>query len=488
MQFTRFIFFLLGFFFFNAQDGISQKKSTIAVAEDIFSDLPINDPSTNSVLKPGEIAADKIKKNIFVSGAFNKTTCYVGEPVLLSFELLSALKSKSTVVRLPSFDGFTTIFMDPDNSFPKFRKQQNLEFSVFAIKQVQLMADKEGSFEIGPIILNNKVDYKKDKKDYSYTGIVDSKPVRLNVRNLPKTGRPENFSGAVGNFSVKASVKLISFPIGENNTLTIEINGSGNFYSLKAPPVYWPTGFHNFEISEKEDLNNKVFPVSGNKIISIPFIAEQQGEFTIPPVELIFFDPVTGAYRKSITAGIHLIVTAPIAARKNTSLSAAGNSSQPQNNYYWLYIIATCIIVPIVVFVAIKQLKKNKIRNRLLAAELLKKSEQDEIEKIKRDKLNAAAKAVADLDNLKPGEKYVFTFKKTFIDYLHLRLDIPDALPEEMSESLRVIDASAANQLKQLLEECDMLLYTGILPDNIAIERMIGLLHSIIEKVNQYPT
>ncbi|MEO6670252.1 MAG: BatD family protein [Ferruginibacter sp.] len=483
MWFTRHSVFLLFFFFSNIQEGISQGKSTIAASEDIFSDLPINDPSTRSILNPGESAEEKIRKNIFVSGSFNKAICYVGEPVLLSFELLSALKSSTTILLLPSFDGFTPIFMDPDNSFPKFRKQNNVEFSVFIVKQVQLLPDREGPVEIGPILLNNKVDYKKGEKSYNYSGTVSSMPLSINIKRLPLAGKPTNFTGTVGNFSIKASVKANTFPVGENNELIIEVEGAGNFYSLRVPSVYWPTGFHNFDISEKDELDQKLFPVKGKKIVSIPFVAEQQGEFSIPPVELNFFDPVSGTYRKSYTTALRLQVTAPLPGQKINSVDDTQTTGRP-NRFYWICIFAAIILIPIVVFYAIKQFKKSASTKKRAAAEALKQHAEEEVEKMHKEKINAARSAVNVLDDLQPDDKYAFAFKSAILEYLQLKLNIPNALPEEMADTISALDYSPGNKLKQLLEECDRLLYTADSPDGDAQKRMLGLLHDIVKEVD----
>src|SRR5688572_13231783 len=114
------IFILVLLFYFQQPLAICQSKKAVPPQmEDIFGDLPINDPSSRSMLKAGENGEEKIQKYIIINGFLNKASCYVGEPVLLTYELLSALKSKSTIHRPPALTGFQIIDMDTDNDFPK---------------------------------------------------------------------------------------------------------------------------------------------------------------------------------------------------------------------------------------------------------------------------------------------------------------------------------------------------------------------------------
>lgn len=482
MRFIRYIILLVGFFFSNTQDSISQKKSSIAIAEDIFSDLPINDPSTISLLKPGESSEEKIKKNIFVSGAFNKTACYVGEPVLLSFELLSALKSTSTIQQLPGFNGFLTIYMDPNNEFPRSKQKNGLMFSVFTIKQLQLIPDKEGNIKIGPITVNNEVTYIKDKKSYSYSGVVNSSPVNLHVQPLPQKDRPINFSGAIGDFKVKASVKFDSFPAGENNKLEIEISGSGNFFSVKALQVSWPSSFHDFGVSEKSALDDKVFPVNGKRIFSIPFIADQPGKFTIPSIELNYFDPSSKKYHKSVTGDIDVVVLPPIHRLKDDAPEIT--LQHPKKKNFWLYFIVTGLVLLLGIFYVVWISKKSSVRKQKLIEESIKQEEQAEAE---NNKIKTVKATIENLANLKTDENYMLQFKQGLVDYLHVKLNDSAAFPDDMVRSIKEIDFITGEELRQLFAECDMLLYAGILPDNSTRTKLVLILNTIVKKLENNP-
>src|SRR5258708_12382243 len=54
------------------------------------------------VLRPGENVKEKIRKNLFLKVQVDKTSCYVGEPIVATYKLYSRLTSQSRVTNRPS--------------------------------------------------------------------------------------------------------------------------------------------------------------------------------------------------------------------------------------------------------------------------------------------------------------------------------------------------------------------------------------------------
>ena len=478
---ARYIIFVLLFFYVHLPAAHAQNKTALSQAVDIFSDLPINDPAANSYLNPGENAAEKIRKNIFVNAVLNKTSCYKGEPILLSFELLSALKSTSTIERLPAFDGFLIIQMDPNNDFPKYRKKGGLSFNVFTIKQLQLIPDREGDIEIGPVTVNNEVSYSKNKKDLSYAGTVESKPTILKVLPLPAAGRPENFTGAIGNFAIRASLQSDTVPAGENNKLLIEISGSGNFHSLQTPAVSWPGGFHDFVISERSKIDEQVFPSKGNKIISIPFIADNPGNYNIPSIELDYFDPSVSKYKKTVSAMIRLVVRAPLTNSKTVATTPVIMPQPPAASHLWLYIvIAGLVLFGLIAYAIHRNNKRKRMQVAILAAAAAEKQEEASLKAGNAERIN---RSIASLDDMEPGEELVIQLKQALIAFLQEKLNMPAAWPQELIATAKANDQQAGNEIEKLLHDCDQLLYTHILPGNETKEKLILGLHAVVAKI-----
>ena len=72
-----------------------------------------------------------------------------------------------------------------------------------------------------------------------------SRPLEIEVLPLPG-GRPENFTGFVGDLGVTATLDRDSVQVSDAVTLTVVVAGSGNLRMLAEPEVEVPPGFEAF--------------------------------------------------------------------------------------------------------------------------------------------------------------------------------------------------------------------------------------------------
>ena len=61
------------------------------------------------ILKDGENVQEKINKNVFVKVSADKNSCFIGEPVVVTYKLYTRLKMETNVSKSPSFNGFSVI-------------------------------------------------------------------------------------------------------------------------------------------------------------------------------------------------------------------------------------------------------------------------------------------------------------------------------------------------------------------------------------------
>jgi hypothetical protein len=126
-----------------------------------------------------------------------------------------------------------------------------------------------------------------------------SAPSVLHVRDLPAEGRPADFSGAVGSFSLSASLDKTSVKAGEAVNLKVSILGSGNEKSVNAVHIRNLDAFEVFDPeiqAEVQVKNNRLFISKTFRYVLIP---KSEGEQAVGPVTLYFFDPEKGRYDSS---------------------------------------------------------------------------------------------------------------------------------------------------------------------------------------------
>ena len=284
--------------------------------------LPEETPEVNEeyLLKKGENVNDKIKNNLLVKLDVSKTSCYAGEPIVATYKLCSRLKSESRVTKRPSLSQFSVYDMiQPDANNPHIEKINGKAFNVHIIRKVQLYPLQDGSFELDPVELDNTVRFIRtdettnknsvqqlldDYMDGLTQGkleeqrvVLSSKPVTINVKPLPLTARPASFDGAVGKFSISASLAKPVISSNEAAILNVELKGEGNLPLINAPQVIWPEGSTGEEPSVKEDIDKTISPITGSKLFQYSFTVRQAGKIVIPAVEFSYFDPKENAYK-----------------------------------------------------------------------------------------------------------------------------------------------------------------------------------------------
>jgi len=116
----------------------------------------------------------------------------------------------------------------------------------------------------------------------------------LTVLPLPKEGRPANFGGAVGQFTLQSSVSPSSAAPGEPVTLSVEISGRGNFDVISAPGLTDADGWRTYAPKEKF-LKDDAVGFAGAKTFDFKMVARTDQEAT-PGAEFSFFDPLKKEY------------------------------------------------------------------------------------------------------------------------------------------------------------------------------------------------
>ncbi len=134
----------------------------------------------------------------------------------------------------------------------------------------------------------------------------------LKVLSLPKEGRPNDFSGAVGEFQVSSDTSATRVAAGDPLTLRLHIRGAGNFDRVDAAMFdhldHWKTYPAKSSFTASDPAGDK-----GEKVFEQPLIAGQPGEQSIPALEFSYFNPTTQHYERAQTQPIKVIVAASLA-------------------------------------------------------------------------------------------------------------------------------------------------------------------------------
>jgi len=120
------------------------------------------DTELESELQPGESINDKIKKNFFLRVEPSKTTCYVGEPLMVVYKAYSRLNANSQIAKRPSLTGFSVMEMvDAYDGKPEIEKYNGRYYYTNLIRKVQLFPLQEGSYTLDPAEIETVIHFTK---------------------------------------------------------------------------------------------------------------------------------------------------------------------------------------------------------------------------------------------------------------------------------------------------------------------------------------
>src|SRR5690606_41855581 len=120
-----------------------------------------------------------------------------------------------------------------------------------------------------------------------------SDSVELIVQPLPP-GAPSSFSGAVGDYRMRASLSATSVEVGEPVEVRIVIEGEGNVATLEAPRVEPAGVFERYDPNVGTSVRREGRRVSGRKSFSCGLVPRCTGGFDIPPRDLPFYQLQAG--------------------------------------------------------------------------------------------------------------------------------------------------------------------------------------------------
>jgi BatD DUF11 like domain len=457
-----------------------------------FSPLP--DPSwpaaqppveMDDVIKPGENVTDKIRKNFFIKVDVSKTDCFLGEPIVATYKLYARLRSDSRVTRHPSLNGFSVYDMtDPSDDRVTVEKLNGRNYAVHIIRKTQLIPLQPGDVTLDPVELDNNIYFVKadassarNSQNQGLGGLLDrifqpepegtpftqhivleSKPVTIHVKPLPEEGKPADFNGAVGKYTVLASLDTKTVDTGDAAVLTVEIKGTGNLPVINAPAINWPAGMESYDVNNKENIDKGVAPLGGSKVFNYSFTSTKAGKYDLPPVRLSYFDPSSKTYKTVESDPLHILVTQAKKKKHVNVATAPAQSVRPDYTKYAGWAAAFLLLAGATIFI-VRESKKDaliKLEKEKQAAALAAQQQAPRVV----DPLQESRELMQAGDFGKFYGSLNRAVWKAVSDKLQLpaselnKLNIASGLRDRGWQDEEII------RLKNVLNECEMKLYT----------------------------
>lgn len=248
----------------------------------------------------------------------SRTTVYEQEALPVQYKLYATTEFEISSIKAPEYKGFISQ-MEPDDG----RRQLMLETSqgrtwrTVVMRQEVLFPQQTGQLMIPASEITLRVPAPVTDEDEDFfigaSSIIDrsfsSGAVPIQVLPLPSEGRPADFSGAVGNFTMQAQLLSKVQKTNEALTLRITLQGQGNLKLAKVPEVKFPDSFEVYDPKESYEQQVTSSNVQGKRVIDYYAIPKRVGRTTIPALSFSFFNPKTKRYETLRSQAFDLNIT-----------------------------------------------------------------------------------------------------------------------------------------------------------------------------------
>ncbi|MGE5581407.1 MAG: hypothetical protein ACM3X9_02595 [Bacillota bacterium] len=453
------------------------------LADDNGPNTPVT--TVNSEGSSVSIRAPQIDNRLYLDLSLPKTQMYLGERLPLKTTLyISGLLVN--MVDEPVLDQPEFIFDKARNPIQKQCQINDTPGRMITFSYL-ITPVKAGVFALGPI---KQRCYLVTENNFSKRRVmeVSSKKIILKVLPLPASGRPADFSGAVGQFQLSVSIASPRATQGEPITVELTVSGYGNLQTAAAPVLQNSGGLKAYSAekviagSSRTDWRDQV--TFEQTIIPLDNRLKQIG-----PYNFNFFDPARGRYRS-----LSSVIPVTIIPNPRFQMSAAGEDQsfllkmaplkkgagglylkkQPLINQYWFWLVQA---IPVLVFISAilyrrKQeiLKSDSPKARLFQATVKA-----------REELAAAGEFLAEGDN----DQLVANLLRILKEYLGKRFDLPVAgMTATVVESLknRGVKEEVLGDIRSFFEEYDQCSFTGASLTPERALRMQDLLKRIVNR------
>lgn len=264
----------------------------------------------------------------FVTASVDTKTPYVGQAITytLRFYHSSGVTLRSN--EFPNTTGFINEDLPPEKTYTTV-----IDGRPYQVNEVRvaLFPTVEGAYKIGPdrLICRIMMNFAPhvphvphlpgfDDDDFGRVfGEVTERelktdPIKVTVRPLPAEGRPDDFTGAVGNFVLDSHIDGAGrAKLGQALNLELTLTGEGNvnlIQALRLPPT---PGFKTYPPVTSGSLSKEDYKVTGTRKFTFVLVPTKEGTLELPPISVSYFDPKGDGRYHTLTTKPMRIAVAP---------------------------------------------------------------------------------------------------------------------------------------------------------------------------------
>ena len=285
-------------------------QAVVTIGGEIYKTTPVEIEVTNSVKKPNDPnnVDNVVDGNIHLVAEVSKSAPYLNEGITVIYKLYFRNPiSVSDVSELesPSYGDFWSHLIKIGRAEINMRGSYKGEpYNEVIWRKAVLYPQKTGKLVLEPLTLNLSLNIPSNRRDLFGRRIMTQTQKTITtgekviaVKDLPQNNKPENFSGAVGQFDFDVILNKDLLKASESFQAKIKVKGKGNLKLFNLPNINVPNTLEVYEPEHDEKVKITISGMQGTIEDNYTIVPQFQGKYPIPSIQFSYFDPKSKSYK-----------------------------------------------------------------------------------------------------------------------------------------------------------------------------------------------
>ena len=445
-------------------------------------------------------------QNIHLVAELSKSQPYVGEGIYVEYRLYFSENVgiyDNAITEAPQYNGFWNQEIKRNGTPVKTGKYNGERYRYAILHKALLIPTKNGKLTIDPMKMDIIVAVPTGRADFF--GNVITKQVRkqfssakkvVRSKALPLENKPENFTGAVGQFSFDVSLSKHTLKANESSQIRMAVNGKGNLKLFELPKIETPKELEVYQPERKENVSITSSGLRGSVTDNYTVVPEFKGKYKIPKTSFSYFNPKEKVYQTITTDDLYVDVlegkALPASTQSNsvakhdvkitgddfkyiqtsTSLEPIKTSNFFKSILFYILLLLPIIAIPVTIFIN----KKKEERDGDIVG-----NKQRRADRLAKKYLSEAQKELGN------KEAFYESLERALHNYLKAKLGIEtsDISSEKITDLLqgKQIDNTTVKSFIEVLNDCDFARYTPI--TNVQMEEEYEKAKQVITQLDK---
>ena len=276
----------------------SYKTTPIKIQVTAAVDIP-KDPNDPSYLA---------SQNIHLVAEISKTNPYLNEAITVVYKLYVSPRIQVdnwNEIDTPRFNDFWSQNINTQGQKVQNGKYNGEDYRFLVLRKTVLYPQKTGKLNIEPLTLDISMRVPTKRRDIfgsllmtRVNKTVSAGNKTINVKSLPEVGKPVDFTGAVGGFSLNVLSSKTELDASESLQVKVNVKGKGNLKLFKLPKISLPSSLEVYEPEHNEDVKTNLSGMQGSISDSYTVVPQYKGKYPIPSISFSYFDLKTESYKR----------------------------------------------------------------------------------------------------------------------------------------------------------------------------------------------